>query len=94
MNLNKKRYQECNWFIKRLRDLWVLAVPFIATYYFITRKKVYKDEIVDDRLMQTDNYFIMNWWLCWRIARGEIDSKRNYYYTHEEVIEKLNNIIK
>lgn len=90
----KKRYQDCNWFVKLIRNVWFLSIPFIAIYYYLTNKRIYRDEIVDGKLVHTDKFEIMSWVMCWRIARGEIDSKRGHYYTHDEVMKKLKEKIK
>lgn len=85
----KKRYQDCNMITKIFRNLWKLTIPFITMFYFITRKRVYKDEIIDGVLHNTDEYFVMDLSMCWSIACGEIDMKMNHYYTSEEVKKQI-----
>lgn len=84
-----KRYQECNWITRQIRKRWYLIVPFVAIYYYLSNKRVYRDEIVDDKLVHTDDYDVMNWYLCWSISMGEAQGKMKYYYTHEEVKERM-----
>lgn len=87
--MKMKRYQECSWFVKQVRKLWYIVVPFISIAYYIGRKRVYKDEIVDDKLVHTNEYSIMSWELCWSCAVGIAQGKMKYYYTHEEVKERM-----
>lgn len=85
-----KRYQECNKIEKIWRSRWKLVVPFVASYYYITRKKVYLDVNTAEGITHTKHFEYLSYKMCWRIARGEVDSKRNFYYTHEEVMKKFN----
>lgn len=91
MVLKKKRYKECNWVHKQLRNLWFIAYPFIAIFYYLSRKRIYHDKIVNGNLVRgtNDEYDIMTWNLCWKIARGDIDFKMGKYHTHEEVEKML-----
>jgi hypothetical protein len=83
----EKRYQELNIFGKIWRSRWLLTIPFVTVYYFLNREKVYKDEIVDGKLVQTDEYEIMTFRMCWGVACGNIDMKMKHYYTSEEMKE-------
>lgn len=84
-----KRYQECNRFEKLLRKRWKLIVPFVAAYYYVTRKKVYMDVNVENGIMPTKHFEYMTLKLCWRVAQGDAGSKMNHYYTQEEVMERF-----
>ena len=87
-----KRYQECNTFTKIWRCRWYLAVPFYSIYLWITRSKIYEDEIdeINNSISPTGEYEIMSLRMCWDIAIGSIQSsKLKYYYTTEEVFGKL-----
>lgn len=89
-----KRYQECNRIEKVWRQRWKLIVPFVAIFYYVTRKKVYMDVSVDNGIVHTNHFDYMSWKLCWRIAQGDSSSKMNHYYTQEEVMQRLNDKFK
>ena len=91
------RYQECSLICKIWRHRWTLTIPFITIYKYLTRAKVYKDEVIDEivngkteqKIVHTDEYERMTLKLCWKITVGENDMKMKHYYTTEEVFNKI-----
>lgn len=84
-----KRYQECNWITKQIRKRWYLTVPFVSLYCFMSKKRIYIDEMIDGKLVNTNKYTTMSWKECWSISISEAQIKMNYYYTHDEVKERM-----
>lgn len=83
----KKRYQDCNKIQKLWRSRWLLVVPFKAFWYWITAEKVTSDDTGISEKMSLS--------LCWDCALGMIQTeKMNFYYTMEEVQERIKKIIK
>jgi hypothetical protein len=92
MRKDRKRYQECNRLIKLWRQRWYLLVPFKYLYHtYIKKIKVYHDKIVDLELIQTDEYSYITGKELWSLLVGSAQMKMNYYFTTEEVFNKLNN---
>ena len=87
-----KRYQECNYYEKLWRRRWKLAVPFVAIYYFVARKKIHIDIEVDNEIVHTNHFEYMSWKLCWKLAAGDASIKMNDTYTIDEVWQRIDDI--
>jgi hypothetical protein len=70
-----KRFQECNKLVQIWRYRWYLVIPFI----FLWRMWEFRNDI--------DNY--LNRKLIWRLLIGEMQIKMRWYYTPDEVYERL-----
>ena len=87
-----KRIQECNKIERLWRYRWYLFAPFIFSYKYVKGLKVYKDEIVDDEMVHTDEYDFADAKLIWRLVIGDLQLNRmNWYYTSDEVKESIDN---
>ena len=85
-----KRYQECNLIVKIFRRRWYLLIPFQWVYYMaIDNIKIYKDEIIDETLCDTGEFYYPDYKLLWDILIGEAQGKMKWYYTMEEAKEHL-----
>jgi len=90
-----KRYQDCNGLQKVWRRRWYITAPFIWIWRStVTSLKVYKDETKDGKIIHTNEYFIPKGKLLWDLIIGEIDCKMNYYWTSEEMEDKIYQIFK
>lgn len=90
-----KRFQECNKLEKLWRYRWYLALPFMYLW-----RKWYmgpipghewdeeKQEMVETKPM------IPTGEIVWKITIGEVQHKMHWYYTQEEVMDRLKNKIK
>ena len=83
------RYQECNKLEKLWRCRWYIIVPFKATWYYISKTKIYEDKIENGKVKPTGKFDIMPWKLCWSVATGNIHYKMKYYYTAEEAFSSI-----
>jgi hypothetical protein len=85
-----KRYQECNWIVKIFRMRFYLLVPFIFFWRSVFNPlKSYLDKIENDKLIQTDEYVILKGKELWKVLIGSAQFKMKYYYTSEEVFERI-----
>ena len=86
-----KRYQECNKLQKFWRCRWYIIVPFIVFWHKVVGTKVYEEEFNEKEkcIEPTGNSELLSWFLCWRVALGDAQSKMKYYYTTDEVFEKI-----
>lgn len=74
------RYQNQTWYIKFWRQRYYLLIPYcVITCYLYNIVKV----SCEDRLSFIE---------CWKIHIGLAQMKMKWYYTWEEVTERLNNI--
>lgn len=80
--LKEKRFQECNWIEKMWRYRWYLTLPFSWCWYqyikpfYITDDKSFERETVNGKML-------------WKLLIGIAQSKMKWYYTWEEVKERL-----
>jgi len=85
-----KRFQECNKLEKLWRFRWYLAIPFQWLWFtYIISFKVYRDEMVNDKIEHTDNFDVMSGKNLWSLLIGSAQIKMKWYHTHEEVMERL-----
>ncbi len=88
--MKEKRFQECNVIQKLWRLRWYLALPFIWLYYqYLKSFNIGEDEIVDEKLVHTDRYYRSKGIELWKILIGDIQFKMHWYYTNEEVFDRL-----
>jgi hypothetical protein len=81
--MNKKRYQDCNRFVKMWRHRHYIPIPFKWVYYqYVKPLLVHND---DD-----DSKEPLRGKLLWSVLIGDTEIKMNWYYTWEEVKKKLN----
>lgn len=81
MKLSEKRFQECNKIVKIWRYRWYLLIPFQWLDTRI-RYQFSKDKNEDDDYIYTGvNLF--------KLLVGSAQMKMKWYYTSEEVFEKL-----
>ena len=83
-----KRFQECNWLEKIWRYRWYIAMVFVYGWRRVNTIKIYKDEIVNNQLVHTNEYENPNSKMLWRLCKGEAQSKMNWTITMEEMKEK------
>jgi hypothetical protein len=75
--MSDPRYQECSFRIKRLRDRFLLLVPFEALFLWFVDRYTYTERqyvTVPLTVRQT-----------WSIARGMAHARMNYTWTWAEV---------
>jgi len=86
----EKRYQECNKIEKLWRRRWYLLVPFKWLFHSIFGTfKIYHDEWEGDDLIHTDKYHVSRGKNLWKLLISIAQHKMKWYYTMEEVKEKL-----
>lgn len=84
------RYQDCNRLVKLWRLRFYLIVPMQFLFYnYIKEFRVYRDELIDDEIVHTDEYDVMRGKNLYRLLLGIAQGKMNWTYTMEEVKEKL-----
>ena len=86
----KKRFQECNKIIQIWRYRWYSILPFLWLWHsIISPMRIYQDEIINGKLIHTDNFYIPHGKNLWKLLKGEVQYKMKWYWTHEEVMSKL-----
>ena len=58
-------------------------------YTYIKPIKIFEDEIVDGKIVHTDNYSIMKGKNLKSLLVGKAQGKMNFFWTFEEVKERL-----
>ena len=94
--MEKKRYQDCSKIEKFWRNRWKLTLPFMWLWYqffknwYVPITKYQNGKIIED------GKTLLKGRELWEVLQGEIQSsnKMNYYWTMEEVKQKLKNKIK
>ena len=84
-----KRFQECNKIHKLWRYRWYILIPFIFIWKYFNKEKVYLDDVVDNKIIHTDTFEILKPNMLWCIIKGKIQFKMNWYYTNDEVFNKI-----
>lgn len=78
-----KRYQDCPWYVRLWRRRWYLLVPWwTLRFRFTPWVEPDTGEIVKDEPYNS-------WETSWKIALGTATGKMNWYYTWDEVKERL-----
>lgn len=70
-----KRFQESSWYVKLWRYRWYITIPFI-TFGMWFRSLFYSGQRLDLREM-------------WAISTGIVQIKMGWYYTSDELKEKI-----
>lgn len=84
------RYQDCNRLVKLWRLRFYLIVPIQFLFYnYIKEFRVYRDELIDNEIVHTDEYDVMRGKNLYGLLIGIAQGKMNWYYTMEEVKEKI-----
>jgi len=81
MELDKKRYQQCNWLHRQWRKRWYLLVPFTFLNSYLIY--LFGQDITKWPLEES----IEKFW--WTIAISEAEMRMNYYYTLDEVEQNV-----
>lgn len=85
-----KRFQECNKVIKLFRYRWYLLIPFKYFYFtYIKEFRVYEDKIINNKLVNTNDYYILKGKELFETLKSLLQSKMAWYYTMEEVMEEI-----
>lgn len=80
----EKRFQECSKLVKIWRYRWYLLIPFKWSSMMIKRYiRILKEGKDEDDLYFTGR-------VLWGIIVGEMQINMKWYYTSEEVFEKIN----
>ena len=88
-----KRFQECSKIEQIWRYRWYLLIPFQYVYYtYFKPFKVYIDDWEGDKIVHTNEYDVMKGKMLWKLLKGIAQEKMVWYYTSEEVLERINNI--
>lgn len=74
-----KRYQECNYFEKFIRNRWYVIYFFKYIFYSYLKNILYYF------LSNREKKFIFRNRELWKIYIGEAQMKMSYYYTSQEV---------
>lgn len=83
-----KRFQDCNKVTQIWRYRWYLAIPFIFAYKYIKGINIQVDDMVDGKIVPTNNTIKPDSKLLWKLIKGEVQGYMNWYYTSEEVFAK------
>jgi len=86
-----KRFQESNKIEQLWRYRFYIAIPFMWMYYMIVGFKVYIDRKLGDTIIQTSEYELLKGMRLWKILVGDQQGKMKWYYTSEEVFNKIKN---
>ena len=90
--INKeKRFQETNIVDRIWRYRFYVAIPFMWMYYMIKGFRVYIDEWEGDELIHTSKYKVYRWGILWKLLIGIQQGPMKWYYTSEEVFDKIKN---
>lgn len=85
-----KRYQECNRLEKIWRMRFYIPVPFIFFWRVVFNPlKAYLDKMENGNIIHTDEYEIIKGRQLWGVIKSSAQFKMKYYYTSEEVFEKI-----
>lgn len=69
------RYQECPWYVRACRRLWMLNTPILALRLYFGSGE--------------DPEIKLKWRFCWSLAIGLMQGKMKWYYTSDEVFDML-----
>jgi hypothetical protein len=90
-----KRFQECNKVVKLWRYRWYLALPFLFIWRMMKVKQIpghewdeEKQEIIETKPMRPTGKLI------WRLTIGEVQCRMHWYYTSEEVFDRIDTKLK
>lgn len=84
-----KRFQESNKVEQMLRYRFYLYIPFLWVWNMIKGFRVYRDEIIDGKLVHTNNYNIYRGRELWKLLIGIQQGSMKWYYTSEEVFDNI-----
>lgn len=86
-----KRFQECNKIEKVWRYRWYLLLPFKWFWrnYILGMTVGIDEEDENGDIIHTEKFYIPIGKNLWKLLVGEAQMKMGWYYTHEEVLEKL-----
>jgi hypothetical protein len=84
-----KRFQESNKMEQLWRYRFYVHIPFLWVWYMITEFKVYRDEMVDGKIVHTLNYEVCRGSRLWKLLIGLQQGKMEWYHTSEEVLSKI-----
>jgi len=82
-----KRFQECNRLEKLWRLRWYLAIPFQWLWSMYVKPFV----VWDANFEQTGEKWSPRGWNLWALLKGSAQGKMRWYWTHEEVMERMKN---
>lgn len=90
-----KRFQESNKIVKLLKCCWYIPLPIKwLLYSTIMKFKVFKDEIIDGEMQHTNQFNVIKGKKLWHLLKGDAQLRMGWYYTHEEVMEEMDNKVK
>ena len=79
----ENRYQNQNWFVRRWRDRYLLLIPWKAVYiYWYNGPYAEGDK-------DSEDWDPLSFSGSWFIACGLCDTKREYWYSWDETIDRL-----
>jgi hypothetical protein len=86
-----KRFQDCNKIERVWRYRWYLLIPFKWFWmnYCIGMTVGLDDEDENGNLVHTEDFYIPTGKELWSILIGEAQCNMKWYWTHEEVLQKL-----
>lgn len=86
-----KRFQESNKIEQLWRYRFYLAIPFLWLWYSLKGLKVYEDKWGGDRINHTNDYHLVKGKNLWKLLIGIQQGLMKWYYTSDEVFDKIKN---
>jgi hypothetical protein len=71
------RFQDSNLITKLWRCKWYLLIPFIALRLFLSH-------VISNNMNEK-----LSFKLCWSLAKGRMQIKMKWYYTNDEVMQRV-----
>jgi len=88
-----KRFQECNWLVKLWRYRWYILIPFKYIWFMYLKPLIVMETYKNDKtnvIEDTGKVYNPRGKELWGILKGLAQSKMNWYYTSDEVMEFFN----
>lgn len=86
-----KRFQECNRIEKVWRYRWYLLLPlkWFWRNHIVGMTIGIDEEDENGNIVDSGRFYVPTGKNLWKLLVGEAQMKMGWYYTHEEVLEKL-----
>jgi len=88
-----KRFQECNWLVKLWRYRWYILIPFKYIWFMYLKPLIVMETYKNDKtnvIEDTGKVYNPRGKELWGILESLAQSKMNWYYTSDEVMEFFN----
>jgi hypothetical protein len=92
MSKEEKRFQECNWLVKVWRYRWYIPIPFKWLYFMYIKPFLVRETALNEEkgyIEDTGEFYRPKGKNLWGLLKGIAQGKMKWYYTSEEVMERI-----